>query len=527
MHRYFAYCRKSSEDEDHQVLSVESQRLELKRYAEREHLHVLAVKEEARSAKTPGRPVFDGMIASIERGEADGILAWHPDRLARNALDGGRVIHLLDMGKLMDLKFPTYTFENTSQGKFMLAIMFGQSKYYVDALSENIRRGNRTKREKGWLPSRAPIGYLNGRSEMGEKNIIPDPERFAIVRQLWTMFLTGGYSVSQLLSIATNDLGLRTPKRKRLGGSPLSVSGIYRVLANPFYAGHILFADQWYPGKHEAMITVAQFERAQVLLGRTNAARPKKHTYAYTGIMRCGTCGFGVTAETKVNRFGSRYVYYRCTHKNRARPCREGSIEERTLERQLAAFLETIYCDNHELKDILAIIENERAKEAAAGSGTQLMLQRALDNCARNLESLTKMRYRELISDEEYTRERSGLIQERAKVNQRLEQLNGEQWIEPSRNFFLFSNRAIYWLAHGTTTEKRAIFATVGSNPTLMSRNLRIHAAAPFSILQRDRSLTTLWTVVNDVRTLFHTEGTICVPFLPEPPLLLSLDQAA
>jgi DNA invertase Pin-like site-specific DNA recombinase len=85
------------------------------------------------------------MIARIDRGEADGILAWHPDRLARNALDGGRIIHLLDTGRLGDLKFPTYTFENTSQGKFMLAIMFGQSKYYVDALSENIRRGNRNE----------------------------------------------------------------------------------------------------------------------------------------------------------------------------------------------------------------------------------------------------------------------------------------------------------------------------------------------------------------------------------------------
>ena len=113
MNRYFAYCRKSTDDEGHQVLSIESQLQELKRYAEREKLQIIETKEEARSAKSPGRAVFTELLRRIERGEADGILAWHPDRLARNALDGGQIIHLLDIGKLTSLKFPTYTFENT------------------------------------------------------------------------------------------------------------------------------------------------------------------------------------------------------------------------------------------------------------------------------------------------------------------------------------------------------------------------------------------------------------------------------
>jgi site-specific DNA recombinase len=519
MHRYFAYCRKSSEDEDHQVLSVESQRMELKRYAERENLHVIALKEEARSAKAPGRPIFNELLKRVERGEANGILAWHPDRLARNALDGGQIIQLLDTGKLVDMRFPTYTFENTPQGKFMLAIMFGQSKYYVDSLSENVRRGNRTKREKGWLPGRAPIGYLNSGSETGEKTIIPDPDRFPVVRQLWTMFLTGGYSVPQLLRIATDELGLRTRKRKRRGGGPLSVTGIYHVLSNPFYAGHIRFAGQWYPGKHESMVTVGQFERAQALLGRTNAVRPKTHTFAYTGFMRCGTCGCSITAENKVNRFGSRYVYYRCTHKKRNRGCRERSVEERDLEQQICAFLKSIYCDQGELKELLAIIEEERAKEATAGIGAQVTLKNALESCVRNLDVLTKMRYRELISDEEFTRQRGALMQERAKLNQRIEQLNGERWIEPTRNLFLFSNRAVFWLAHGTVMEKRTIFATIGSHPTLTTKKLNIHAEQPFAALQKNRSLTTPWRVVNDVRTFFRTEPDIVIPLLPDPRL--------
>ena len=66
------------------------------------------------------------MLARIEKGEAQGILAWHPDRLARNSIDGGKIIYLLDTGKIKDLKFPTFWFDSTPQGKFMMNITFYQ-----------------------------------------------------------------------------------------------------------------------------------------------------------------------------------------------------------------------------------------------------------------------------------------------------------------------------------------------------------------------------------------------------------------
>jgi site-specific DNA recombinase len=525
LNRYFTYCRKSSEDEDHQILSIESQRNELQQFVEREHLQIVAVKEEAKSARTPGRPVFNDLLKRIERGEADGIVAWHPDRLARNALDGGQIIQLLDTGKLTNLRFPTYTFENTSQGKFMLAIMFGQSKYYVDSLSENIRRGNRTKREKGWLPSRAPIGYLNAKSEAGEKIIVPDPNGFPALKRVWELLLSGGYSGPQLLGFATNDLGIRTPKRKRLGGSPLSVSGIYRMFSNPFYAGHILYQGQWYPGKHEPMITVAQFEQAQVLLGRSSRARPKTHVFTYSGLMKCGVCGSSVTVEEKVNRYGSRYVYYRCTHKRRDFVCRERSLEEGQLEKQILGFLSTIYLGKRELNRLLTVIEEERTKERGADSGVKKTLEKALESCARNMDNLTKLRYRELIGDDEFIRQRAGLSQEQSKLRQRLIQLDSEQWIAPSQKLFLFSNRAVFWLTHGNPSEKRLIVSTVGSHLSLRSKKLSIDGKKPFQILQERGSFSTLWRVVNDVRTFFkeNPDPDFDVPELPDPhPVMVS-----
>jgi len=122
--KYFIYTRKSTDTEDRQVRSLADQLSELRELARKEQLEVVDTFIEKQTAKVPGRPVFAEMIECIEKGEASGILAWHPDRLARNSVDGGRVIYLVDTGKITDLKFPTFWFDSTPQGKFMLSIAF-------------------------------------------------------------------------------------------------------------------------------------------------------------------------------------------------------------------------------------------------------------------------------------------------------------------------------------------------------------------------------------------------------------------
>ena len=152
MQKFFLYVRKSTDVEDKQVRSIEDQIAELRAFAKSENLEISDVLIEKQSAKIPGRPIFNDMISRIEKGEANGILAWHPDRLARNSVDGGRIIYLLDTEKLVSLKFPTFWCDSTSQGKFMLNMAFGQSKYYVDNLSENTKRGLRQKVKRGGVP---------------------------------------------------------------------------------------------------------------------------------------------------------------------------------------------------------------------------------------------------------------------------------------------------------------------------------------------------------------------------------------
>ena len=125
--KFFLYVRKSTDIEDKQVLSIEAQLTELRAYARENNLEISAEVVEKQSAKYPGRPLFNKMMDDIEKFGGN-ILAWNPDRLARNSVDGGRIIYLLDTGNLASLKFPTFWCDNTSQGKFMINMAFGQSK---------------------------------------------------------------------------------------------------------------------------------------------------------------------------------------------------------------------------------------------------------------------------------------------------------------------------------------------------------------------------------------------------------------
>jgi len=80
--------QKSSEDEERQVLSIEAQLAELREFAKQSNLFIVREYTESKTAKEPGREIFNQMLSEIEKGNAEGILAWNPDRLARNSVDG-------------------------------------------------------------------------------------------------------------------------------------------------------------------------------------------------------------------------------------------------------------------------------------------------------------------------------------------------------------------------------------------------------------------------------------------------------
>ena len=496
--KYFLYCRKSSEAEDRQVLSIESQRADLeRRLLALPEVEVVEIIEESRSAMTPGRPRFDAMVARIEAGEAEGIATWAPDRLARNSIDGGRLIYLLDRGVLKDLKFSTYTFENNSQGKFMLQIMFGQSKYYSDALSENVKRGIRTKRDHGWQPGRPPVGYLN---DPVTRTIVEDPERFPLLRRMFDLALAG-QSPKQIALIARDDWGLTSSPGKHIG-RPLALATVYKILNNRFYLGEITHAGATYPGRHRPMVTETEFERVQSRLRQPGRPRPSRHRFAFTGLIRCGACGGMVTAEHKTNAYGSRYVYYHCAKRRIGPRCPERSLEERELERQIVAFLSGLVVPEGLegwARDRLRTTQKDEAEFRAA---REKALDKAIATSERQRTELTGLRLRGLIDDAEFASERQRLDRDLAQLRQaRLPAAAPHDVIELFEAVVSFSKQAVDRFWNGDLKTRRKILELCGSNFSLRGKKLSIQAVKLFRWRGENPNILSGRGQVDDVRT--------------------------
>lgn len=115
--RYIIYTRVSTDDVK-QSGSLEDQEKACVEFANKKGLKFINVLAEQESAKeSEKREQFGKMIKDIRAGKYKGIIAWHPDRLARNMKDAGEIIDLLDKKIIEDLQFPAYQFDNTPTGK--------------------------------------------------------------------------------------------------------------------------------------------------------------------------------------------------------------------------------------------------------------------------------------------------------------------------------------------------------------------------------------------------------------------------
>lgn len=305
----------------------------------------------------------------------------------------------------------------------MLQVAFGQSKYYSDNLSENVKRGIRQKLRRGEYPDKAPLGYVNNPKT---RNIEPDPTKSKIVAKAFEEFAQGKHTLKSL----GERLSFWGVVSKN--STPLAKATIQRMLTNPTYLGLIVHNGETYEGKFEPIVSRTTFSTVQKMLKQR--ARPHKtrkgHNFPFVGLFRCGECGGMITAQWAKRK----YRYYRCTKK--FDKCSQGYLREDLLVAQLKERLKKIALCEDWTQKMLTKVDDWEKEQARSSQSFAQNLEEKIRETEQKLDRLVNAFLDGTIEKEIYLAKKDKLIKTKTALLEKKGDFGrkGNNWIEPLRD---------------------------------------------------------------------------------------------
>lgn len=465
------YSRKSTESEDRQVLSIESQIKELSDLAAREGLSIDKVITESKSAKAPGRPGFEELLRLIEKDKGVTLLCWKLDRLARNPIDGGKVAWYLQQGLIREIKTPERSYFPTDN-VLMMTFELGMANQFVRDLSNNVKRGNKAKLEKGGWPGRAPFGYLNDKAN---HTILIDPVLAPLVSGMFNLFASGGYSLKQIATITREKAPLNCPL--------IHTSLVYRIISNPFYTGLMLRSGKIYQGSHSPIVSKVIFDNCQQLLN-PNRSRKQKHLFSLRGFLTCGKCGCALTATTKKG-----HQYYYCTNGKKVCDQHCKYIKAELLHQQVAEQLRAIQVDKELIEIMYQAAREKHHSEQDIKAKTLEQIKSQLETQKTKQAKLLDLLLAEKISQEVYDSKNEILKREQVALQNQYSQLlkkqtEGNSTLELIKNAFLTANYAENDFLEAHEEKKRSLAEKLLWNLKVLNQKIvECRLKQPFQIM--------------------------------------------
>ncbi|MFH1959368.1 MAG: recombinase family protein [Patescibacteria group bacterium] len=483
--RYILYARKSTTSEDRQVASIESQIDAMKEVAQDHSLKIVEVMSESGSGFKVGRPVFNAMIDKIKSGEADGVIAWKLSRLSRNPDDAGQIMGMLQRSEIKHIRTVSRNW-HPDDNVMMMYVEFGMDNQFSKDLSADTKRGLVKKAQRGWLPNAIlPLGYKHSPyKKLGDEEIIVDEDRFFLIQKGLKMVATRkktpveafGHLVAQ---------GLMGQK-----GGEIPRSTWYKMLSEPLYAGTFEYpigSGNFYDSKAQKTIEPEEFDSIQVVLGKRDKPRPKKHFLPYTGLMKCGECGCSITAEKKkkVQKNGNvhRYVYYRCTKKKSA--CGQPCTNVTKLEDQYKSILSRIKVPQAFHEWALEEIKLDQEKEVKDRGQSLKRARNGYDNLLEQMDNLVEKYLDGKVPEDYYNRKLAEYEKNkkvRKKVLDGIDQRVDERLQELDEDLG-FAVTASKRFSEGDDHKRREIISYLGSNLILTDHSLDIDLKRPLEMV--------------------------------------------
>jgi hypothetical protein len=288
---------------------------------------------------------------------------------------------------------------------------------------------------------------------------------------MFERYASGSVTLDDLVTLLEN-AGIMSKGNRRV-----HISRISFILQNPFYYGHFRYAGEVYEGTHEPLVSKALYDKANVVLrGRGRTLAVKANPAPYCGLLRCGFCGMGITAEVKDKRQKNgnvhHYTYYRCTRKNKAVRCKEVPMRSELLDLQLSALLDEYAMPQEWISPLSAMLDTEADSASKTAAEAVQGLRDKVVDISRKIERLMDLYVAEDIERDNYLSRKRSLVSERRTIEEQIVRLERAPavWVEPVRN----------WIKDASTLEKTAeaedLLLKKSSLQKIFGLNLSLHA---------------------------------------------------
>ncbi len=228
-----------------------------------------------------------------------------------------------------------------------------------------VKRGLRTRAAMGLRPSMAPTGYLNSKNKDEKCQVVVDPLRAPVIKEMFEKVANENYSGRKIYK------WLKEIHFTSKSGKYVTLGNIYRILRMTFYYGVFEYPEgsgEWYTGKHTPIITQELFQAVQAKI-QVEKKKAYGREFAFTRMLHCAYCESGITAEEKIKELkdgsSNSHIYYRCT-KVKNRDCPNESVKESILIDEMLPIIDMMSLDKTELKQKL---EKEVARYALFQTG--------------------------------------------------------------------------------------------------------------------------------------------------------------
>ena len=334
MQNAIIYCRVSTQEQAEHGYSLDAQEKLCSKYAQDNGFRIVGVfRDEGKTGTSLNRPALKDALFKCQQDKSiKALIIQETDRLARNTKDHLTIKGLLNKSDIKIISVAQPMLDDSPEGMMIDTILASINQFQSDINSRKSRKGLQEKFEQGLWPGLAPLGYVNvtieGDGRKTKKIIKKDPQRWALLRQGFRLYLSGNYSVEAINDILYEN-GLRSRRGKRIPHSVMS-----DALKNSFYAGIMKWRGLEGKGKHKPMITINEHRHILEIMDSHNlrACRRRKHSFLLRGFVFCNICGRRYTAEKHPKK---KKEYYRC-----ASPRKEHSnfgqyVEASDLEAQI------------------------------------------------------------------------------------------------------------------------------------------------------------------------------------------------